>query len=166
MTEFEEITFKKIIKGKMIGQIYVNLNVILGNNSITNAEISTKIGWDPAGYNQKLNRLSDLRISTFLNICAALMELSTSHREEQVSDYEKYEELDFTQLITFEEYKLALLFLHISDVADGKANFLDKPSLVKTFKSLKTYLLGKRTSSNFSEQQKAVYFKYYNELSK
>ena len=66
LTEFEEITLKKIIKNKMVEDFYVNLNVLLGSSGIRNKELSSKIGWDAAGYNQKLNRRSDLKLSTLI----------------------------------------------------------------------------------------------------
>lgn len=81
MTEFEEIALKKIIKARMVDLLYVNLNVLLGSHRIANKELSEKIGWDSAGYSQKLNRQSDLRISTFVIMLAALMELTGGNEE-------------------------------------------------------------------------------------
>ena len=49
MTEYEEITLKKLIKGKMVDVFYVNVNVLMGQNHIANNELSEKIGWDAAG---------------------------------------------------------------------------------------------------------------------
>lgn len=161
MTEFEEITLKKIIKSKMVDEFYVNLNVLLGNNKIGNNELSRKIGWDSAGYNQKQNRQSDLRLSTLVNVFVAISELTNEKNGTGFSFYEQYEEMDFTRLFSLTEFRLGELFLHISAVVDGQERFLDTPDRIKTYKSLKAYVLSKRHSPQLSEKEKGVYMKYY-----
>ncbi len=161
MTEFEEITLKKIIKGKMVDEFYVNLNVMLGRNYIGNNELSRKIGWDSAGYNQKLNRQSDLRLSTLINMFVAILNLSNEKNDTGFSFYERYEAMDFAGLFTQTEFRLGELFLHVSAVVEGKEEFLDKPEHIKTYKSLKMYVLGKRCSPQLSENEKKVYMKFY-----
>ena len=88
MTEFEEITLKKIIKNKMVEDFYVNLNVLLGASGIRNKELSSKIGWDAAGYNQKLNRRSDLKLSTLIYMCMALMDLTDEKNQTGYTFYD------------------------------------------------------------------------------
>ncbi|MDO4345364.1 MAG: hypothetical protein Q4C50_11230 [Eubacteriales bacterium] len=161
MTEFEEITLKKIIKGKIVEEFYVNLNVMLGSNRIGNNELSRKIGWDPAGYNQKLNRKSDLRLSTLINMFVAISDLINQKNDTEFSFYEQYEEMEFRRLFTLSEFRLGELFLHISAVVDGEEEFLNTPERVKTYKSLRAYVLGKRSSPALSEKEKGVYMKYY-----
>ena len=161
MTEFEEITLKKIIKGKIVEEFYVNLNVMLGSNRIGNNELSRKIGWDPAGYNQKLNRKSDLRLSTLINMFVAIADLINQKNDTEFSFYEQYEEMEFRRLFTLSEFRLGELFLHISAVVDGEEEFLNTPERVKTYKSLRAYVLGKRSSPALSEKEKGVYMKYY-----
>lgn len=161
MTEFEEITLKKIIKGKMVDEFYINLNVLLGINRIGNNELSRKIGWDSAGYNQKINRQSDLRLSTLVNMFVAIVELTNEKNDTGLSFYEKYEEMDFSRLFSVNEFRLGELFLHVSAVVEGRERFLDTPEKIKTYKSLRPFVLGKRHSPQLSEKEKDVYMKYY-----
>ena len=164
MTEFEGITLKKIIKGKMVDEFYVNLNVMLGNSHIGNNELSKKIGWDPAGYNQKLNRKSDLRLSTLINMFVAMAGLTDEKNGTDFSFYEKYEEMEFRRLFTISEFRLGELFLHVNAVMNGEEEFLNSPEQVKTYKSLKAFVLGKRSVPALSEKEKNVYMKYYEML--
>ena len=55
MTEYEETVLKKIVKGYLIECIYTRLNRLAGEYGISNAEISKRIGWDPAGFNQNIS---------------------------------------------------------------------------------------------------------------
>lgn len=161
MTEFEEITLKKIIKGKIVDEFYVNLNVLLGNYRIGNNELSCKIGWDSAGYNQKLTRQSDLRLSTLVNMFVAISELTDEKSGTNLSFYERFEEMDFTKLFSPDMFRLGELFLHVSAVVDGKESFLDTQDKIKTYKSLRVYVLRKRHSPQLSEKEIDVYMKYY-----
>ncbi len=161
ITEFDEITLKKIIKNKMVDEFYINLNVYLGNNHIKNKELSAKIGWDSAGYNQKLNRKSDLKLSTLINLFTALVDLTDEKNETHLSYYEKYEEMDLSQLFTLNEYKLSRLFLNISAAVGGSEQFLNSAELIKTYKMLKPYVMRKRGSPTYSEKEKETYLKFY-----
>lgn len=164
ITEYDEITLKKIIKGKMIDEFYINLNVLLRTNNIKNNELSEKIGWDSAGYNQKLNRKNDLRLTTLINIFAAIMDLVNEKNAIKVSFYERYEIMDYTMFFSLGELRLGELFLHISSVVKMEEEFLNTPERIKTYKSLKSYVLGNRQSPRLSEQEKEVYLKFYNLL--
>lgn len=164
ITEFDEITLKKIIRNKMVDEFYVGLNVYLGNNHIKNKELSAKIGWDSAGYNQKLNRKSDLKLSTLFNLFTALIDLTDEKNETHLSFYEKFEEMDLTQLFTLNEYKLSKLFLNVSAVVDGTEQFLNSSELIKTYKTLKPYVMRKRGSPTYSDKEKDVYMKFYEML--
>ena len=164
LTEFEEITLKKIIKNKMVEDFYVNLNVLLGSSGIKNKELSSKIGWDAAGYNQKLNRRSDLKLSTLIYMCVALMDLMDEKNQTGYTFYEKCEELDLTKLFTMSEFRLGELFLNVSGAVAGTEQFLDTAEKRKTFKSLKTFVLGKKHSPALSEKEISVYMNFYNQL--
>lgn len=161
ITEFDEITLKKIIKNKMVDEFYVNLNVFLGNNHIRNKELSAKIGWDSAGYNQKLNRKSDLKLSTLINMFMSLMDLTDEKNETRLSFYEKYEEMDLTQFFSVNEFKLSQLFLNISASVAGKEEFLNSSELVRTYKMLKPYVMRKKGAPVYSAREKEVYMKFY-----
>ncbi len=161
MTEVEEVILKKIIKGKMVDEYYVNLNVMLGRNRIGNNELSRTIGWDPAGYSQKLNRQSDLRLSTLIIMFVAIANLTNEKNHTDFSFYEQYEEMDFTELFTQKEFRLGELFLHVSAVVEGKEEFLNTPERKKTYKSLRSYVLGNRPSPQLSDNDKQTYLKYY-----
>lgn len=163
MTEFEEITLKKIIKSKMIDEFYVNLNVLLGNYHISNAKVSRMIGWDPAGYNQKMSRQSDLRLSTLLNICTAISELISEEDSSERSKYTQFEEFEFEKLFTFSEFQLGDLFLHVSAVVEGRETFLNTPTRLKAYKSLKYHVFNKRHTPNFSDREKETYMKFYSQ---
>ena len=165
MTEFEEITIKKIIKGKIVEGFYVNLNVALGKNRITNKELSEKIGWDSAGYNQKLNRQSDLRFSTFVAIIAAICELQgeVSYLQ-KVSSYKEYMEMDLKKLVGLEEYQLGKLFLHVTAAAEGKEDFLCTPEYREIYRSLRPYVFSKKRIPQLSEKERTAYIKYCEDL--
>lgn len=165
MTEFEEITIKKIIKGKIVEGFYVNLNVALGLSRITNKELSEKIGWDSAGYNQKLNRQSDLRFSTFVAIIAAICELQGEDSYlQKVSSYKDYMDIDLKKLIGFEEYQLGKLFLHVTSAAEGKEEFLCTSEYRGIYKSLRPYVFSKKRIPQLSENERTAYIKYYEDI--
>ena len=82
-------------------------------------------------------------------------------RESLISFYEKYEEMEFRRLFTISEFRLGELFLHVNAVMNGEEEFLNSPEQVKTYKSLKVYVLGKRGIPALSEKEKDVYMKYY-----
>jgi len=161
MTEFEEITLKKIIKSKMIDEFYVNLNVLLGSYHISNAKVSRMIGWDPAGYNQKMSRQSDLRLSTLLNICTAISELISEDDATDMTRYSQFQEFEFSKLFTFSEFQLGDLFLHVSAVVEGTETFLNTPARIKAYRSLKYHVFNKRHAPTFSDREKETYMKFY-----
>lgn len=164
LTEFDEITLKKVIKNKIVTDFYVNLNVYLGNNHIKNKELSASIGWDPAGYNQKLNRKSDLKLSTLVVMLTSLIELSDEKQETNLSFYEKYEQMELTRLVSVDSYRLGRLFLNISASVEGTEEFLGTPDLVKTYKTLKPFVTrhGKGMPA-YSDREIEAYMKFYNE---
>ncbi len=161
MTEFEEITLKKIIKSKMVDEFYINLNVLLESNHIKNKELSGKIGWDSAGYNQKLNRKSDLKISTLITVIMAIMDLMDEKNQTNFSFYEKFDSMDLTRLFSMSQFRLGELFLNVSDTVSGGSGFLGRPELVKTYRSLKPFVVSKRQSPRLSDKEIEVYMKFY-----
>lgn len=161
MTEFEEISLKKIIKDYLIDSIYYRLNSLAGRYGISNAEISKRIGWDPAGFNQKYNRSNDLRITTFIKIYVAIIDL-VSEKEAEYGYYDlELGNISLNELITQKELDVGSLFNHISAVAEGRAEFLDKPVLVETYVSMKSFVLVGRKNKKFSDREIGVYIDYY-----
>ncbi len=164
MTEFEELALKKIIKDYLIDCVYYNINLLIGKYGISNAEISKKIGWDQAGYNQKYNRSNDLRITTFIKIYTALLELVREKEAEYGFEELNLSNIDLNELITKNELDLGHLFNHISSVAEGKTEFLSDKSLADTFLSLKSFVLTGRKNKKFNDKEIDVYIKYYKKL--
>ena len=160
MTEYEEITIKKIIKYKMVDVFYVNLNVLLGSRHIKNKELSAKVGWDSSGYNQKLNRKSDLKLSTLLNILMAITELTDEKNQTGYSFFEKIEEMELSRFFSVEEFRLSELFLNVSAAVAGTEEFLRSAELKKTYRSLKPFVLSKKNSPAFTEHEIDVYMKF------
>lgn len=164
MTEFEEIALKKIIKDYLIDSVYHKINLLIGEYGISNAEISKHIGWDPAGYNQKYNRSNDLRITTFIKIYAAIMEIVSAREKEYGYEALKLSEIKLTDLITEEEIKIGYLFNHISAVAEGKMDFLSNKSLVGTYAALRLFVMKGRKNKKFNEREIEVYIKFYKQI--
>lgn len=160
MTEFEEITIKKIIKYKMVDIFYVNLNVLLGSRHIKNKELSSKLGWDPSGYNQKLNRKSDLKLSTLLNLFMAITDLTDEKNQTEYSFFEKIEEMELSRFFNVEEFRLSELFLNVSAAVAGTEEFLCSADLRKTYRSLKPFVLSKKNSPALTEREIDVYMKF------
>ena len=161
MTEYEEITIKKFIKYYLIDSLYYQINLVCGKFGISNAEISKRIGWDPAAYNQKYNRSNDLRMTTFMKIYVAI--------EEIIEEIEKkfgYSDLEISkirldELITTKELDLCRLFNHVSAVAEGRADFLNKEHLVQSYLSMKSFVLMGKKSKKFTDREIDVYVTYY-----
>ncbi len=165
MTEFEEIALKKIVKDYLIENIYYRINLLIGKYGISNAEISKRIGWDPAGYNQKYNRSNDLRMTTFIKIYVAIQEIIAEKEEEYGYEELELSKIDLNDLITQDEFDLGRLFNHISAAAEGKTEFLSSVSLVHTYLSLKSFVLLGRKNKKFSEREIDVYISFYKAVS-
>lgn len=165
MTEFEEIAMKKISKDYLIDCIYNNINTISGRYDISNAEISKRIGWDPAGFNQKYNRSNDLRITTFIKIYVALAALIKEKEAEIGLDSLSVPTISLDEFITKRELDAGELFIHIGDAAEGRVNFLDGESYVQTYKAMRPFVLVGRKNNRFSEREMDVYVSYYQKLS-
>lgn len=161
MTEFEEIALKKIIKEFLIENVYYRINLLIGKYGISNAEISKRIGWDPAGYNQKYNRSNDLRMSTFIKIYVALLEIIGEKEKEYGFEDLELSKIDLNKLITEEELDIARLFNHISAAAEGKTEFLCSRQFAETYLSLKSFVLLGRKNNKFSNREIDVYITYY-----
>ncbi len=161
MTEFEELALKKITKDYLVDCIYNRLNVITGKYGISNAEISKRIGWDPAGFNQKYNRSNDLRITTFIKIYVALLDLVAEKEAELGLDDIESMNVRLDDLITQHELDIGVLFNHISAAAEGNATFLDKAHYVTTYKGMKPFVLVSRRNKRFNDREIAVYIQYY-----
>lgn len=161
MTEFEEITFKKIIKDYLIDKVYYQINLICGRFGISNAEISKKIGWDPAVYNQKYNRSNDLRITTFMKIYVAIDEIIEEKENEcHIYGLER-DKVSLDELITEDSLQVCRLFNHISAAAEGQVEFLNSPQLKQIYSSLKTFVTLGKKSKKFSQKEIEAYIRYY-----
>jgi hypothetical protein len=166
MTEFEEITIKKFIKYFLIDSIYYQINLVCGKFGISNSEISKRIGWDPAVYNQKYNRNNDLRMTTFMKIYVAIEEIiEEKEKKFGYSDLE-LSKVHFGELITQKELDLCRLFNHISAVAEGRADFLNRENLVQAYLSMKSFVLLGKKSKKFTDREIDVYVSYYKALVK
>lgn len=161
MTEFEEITIKKMIRYFLIDSVYYRINLICDAFGISNSQISKRIGWDPAVYNQKYNRSNDLRMTTFLKIFVAIEEII--EEKEKKSGYSGLglDEIHLDEFITQKELDICRLFNHVSAVAEGKTDFLDKKHLIETFLSMKSFVLIGKKSRRFTEREIDVYVRYY-----
>lgn len=161
MTEFEELALKKITRDYMIDCVYGQINGLAGKFGISNAEISKYIGWDSSGFNQKYNRSNDLRITTFIKIYVALIDLIAIKEKEMGLDRLGFSDIKLTDLITEREMKIGTLFNHISATAEGRAMFLDQEEFVDVYRSMRPFvLLGKR-NKRFSDRETEVYIHYY-----
>lgn len=161
MTEYEETVLKKIVKGYLIECIYTRLNRLAGQYGISNAEISKRIGWDPAGFNQKYNRNSDIRITTFIKIYVAMRDLV----KEETAQYGYFEidaeDIKIGEVITDQELEVGVLLNHISEVAEGKTEFLSSPSLIESYKSMRSFVLEGQKNKRFTQKETEVYVNYY-----
>lgn len=164
MTEFEEITLKKMIRYFLIDNIYYQINLICDAFGISNSQISKRIGWDPSVFNQKYNRSNDLRITTFLKIFVAIEEII--EEKEIKSGYSGLglDKLRLDEFITQKELDICKLFNHISAAAEGKTDFLNHDSLVGTFLSMKSFILLGKKSKRFNAREIDVYVNYYKSL--
>lgn len=165
MTEFEELALKKITKDYLVDCVYTRLNVISGRYDISNAEISKRIGWDPAGFNQKYNRNNDLRISTFIKIYVALTDLIAEKEAELGLDGLTATKIQLHEFITQKELDVAALFNHISAAAEGNTNFLNNAGFIETFKSMKPYVFVGKRNKKYSDREIGVYVSYYKTVS-
>lgn len=161
MTEFEELALKKITKDYLINCIYSNLNITAGKYGLSNTEISKRIGWDPAGFNQKYSRSNDIRITTFIKIFVALTDLVQEKEAEAGLDILGDSVIKLDDLITGHEICAGALFNHISAVAEGKTTFLDTEELMETYRQMKPFVLVGRKSKKYSEREIGVYIDYY-----
>ena len=161
MTEIEASILKKIVKSKMVDEFYINMNVLLGTYHISNSQVSRLVGWDAAGYNQKLNRQSDLRLSTVMSICSAVSQ--AIHEGENISfeQYMEFQEIEFKKLFTYSEFQLGDLYLHITAAAEGREPFLNTKGREMTFRSLRHFVQNRRRTPQFTEAETAVFMRYY-----
>lgn len=161
MTEFEELALKKITKDYLIDCVYTRLNVLAGRYGISNAEISKRIGWDPAGFNQKYNRSNDLRITTFIKIYVALADLIEEKEAELGLDSLVFTKIKLDELITQKELDVGALFNHISAAAEGNAAFLDKEVFSSTYKLMKPFVFVGKRNNKYNDREVGVYVNYY-----
>ena len=164
MTEFEELALRKIIKEYLIFLLYYRLNSVAGSFGISNSKISKKIGWDPSGFNQKYNRGNDLRITTFIKIYVAILELIEEKEKEYGYSDLNLADVKLNDLITQDELNVGILLNHISAVSEGNAEFLNKKSLVDTFKAMKSFVLLGRNNGKFNDREVGVYIDYYKKI--
>ncbi len=164
MTEYEEIVLKKIIKDCLIDNVYYQFHLVFSKYGISNAEISTHIGWDPAGFRQKYNRSNDLRLSTFVKIYAAILEIIEQREEEFGCKDLHEEEIGLDELITKNELNLAHLFNHVSAVAEGKTDFLNTQKMKDTFCSLRQFVLLGKKNKRLTPREVEIYINYYKEI--
>lgn len=161
MTEFEELALKKITKDYLVDCVYSRFNVIAGRYDISNAEISKRIGWDPAGFNQKYNRSNDLRITTFIKIYVALVDLIAEKEAELGLDSMVSTKIRLDELITQKELDVGALFNHISAAAEGNAQFLDKEEFLKTYILMKPFVFVGKRNKKYNDREVGVYVNYY-----
>lgn len=161
MTEFEELALKKITRDYMIDCVYGQINTLAGKYGISNAEISKHIGWDSSGFNQKYNRSNDLRITTFIKIYVALIELIADKEREMGLDQLGLSEIRLTDLITQREMDIGTLFNHISAAAEGRTVFLGEKSYMAIYRSMRPFVLVGKRNKRFSDRETDVYIQYY-----
>lgn len=159
MTESEELALKKITKDYLVDCIYQRINHLSGRHGISDADISKKIGWDPAGFNQKYNRSNDLRITTFIKIYVALIDL-INEKEEGTEGFAP-DSSGIDELITHNEIAVGTLFNHISAAAEGREEFLCSPALIRTYAEMKPFVLMGKRSQRFNDREANAYVKYY-----
>ena len=164
MTEFEELALKKITKDYLVDCIYGRINTISARYGISNVDISTYIGWDSAGFNQKYNRSNDLRITTFVKIYAALIDLITQKEMEMGLDAAELSVIRLDELITPNEVNVAELFNHISHAVEGMTDFLSTKELKQTYIRMKPFVLVSKRNKRFSDREIDVYINYYKSI--
>ncbi|MEG2623741.1 MAG: hypothetical protein RSC06_12660, partial [Clostridia bacterium] len=152
---------KKIKKDYLVDCIYGRINTLAGRYGISNADISKRIGWDSAGFNQKYNRSNDLRITTFVKIYVALTDLIGSKEREMGLEGFGMSEIRLNELITPDEIAVGALFNHISEAAEGEVDFLSKPAHVGIYKKMKPFVLASKRNKRFSDREIGVYIGYY-----
>lgn len=164
VTEFEELALKKITKDYLVDCIYGHINTISGRYGISNAEISKRIGWDPAVYNQKYNRSNDLRISTFIKIYIAIAETIQERACEFGFEDVTPENIQIGDLITDAELMTGSLFNHISAAAEGKTVFLSERKYQAAYIRMKPFVMASSKHKKFSEREVLVYVSYLKEM--
>lgn len=161
MTEFEEIALKKIVKDCLIDNIYHRINTVCGDYGISNAEVSKRIGWDPAGYNQKYNRSNDLRITTFIKIYSAIKEIIAEKEAQFGFTGISADQVGLGDFITDEAIDLGHLFNHVSAAAEGKAEFLETKAFAETYKGLRAFVMRGRNNKKYSDREVDVYIDFF-----
>ena len=161
MTEFEELTLKKITQDYMIDCIYGQIKGLSGKYGISNAEISKYIGWDPSSFNQKCNRSNDLRMTTFIKIYVALADLITAKEKEMGLDQLGCSDIRLTDLITGREIMIGMLLNHIGAAAEDREAFLHRKEYADIFRSMRPFVLVWKRNKRFSDEESDVYIRYY-----
>ncbi len=164
MTEFEELALKKITKDFLVDCIYNRINTISARYGISNVDISTYIGWDSAGFNQKYNRSNDLRITTFVKIYSALIDLITQKETEMGLSTAELSVIRLEELITPSEVNVAELFNHISHTVEGITDFLNTKDLKQTYIRMKPFVLVSKRNKRFSDREIDVYINYFKSI--
>ena len=164
MSEFEELALKKITKYYLVDCVYLKINTISSRYGISNAEISKRIGWDPAGFNQKYNRSNDLRITTFVKIFVALIDLIAEKEADMGMDRLSATKIQLDQFISDKECSAGALFNHISGAAEGREEFLNTEGFRETYREMRPFVLVGSRNSRFSEREMDVYISYYQTL--
>ena len=54
-----------------------------------------------------------------------------------------------------------MLLNHISEVAEGKTEFLSSPSLIESYKSMRSFVLVGQKNKRFTQKETEVYVNYY-----
>jgi len=161
MTEFEELALKKMTKDYLVDCIYERINYISGRYGISNAEISKHIGWDPAGFNQKYNRSNDLRITTFIKIYAALVDLILEKEKLTGLDQLDLTSIRLGDFITEREVAVGALFNHISSAAEYRTDFLNEEQFIRTYREMRPFILVGCKNKRFNKREMEVYVSYY-----
>jgi len=164
VTEFEELALKKITKDYLVDCVYARINMLAGRYDISNAEISKRIGWDPAGFNQKYNRSNDLRITTFIKIYVALKDLIAEKEAELGLDNIASTNIKLDDFITQNELNVGALFNHISAAAEGRVEFLNDEVFAKTYQLMKPFVCVGKKNNKYSDREFEVYVNYYKKV--
>ena len=164
MTEFEELTLKKITKEFMMDNVYSRFNKVMGVYGISNSEISKQIGWDPAGFNQKYSRNNDLRLTTFVKIYVALIDLISEKEAELGLGNPDTVTVGLGEFLTHNELEIGRLYNHISAAAENKSEFLSEEKYVAIYKRMKPFVIVGKKNKKFSDQEINVYTDHYKTL--
>ena len=71
------------------------------------------------------------------------------------------EDIKIGEVITDEGLEVGVLLNHISEVAEGKTEFLNRPSLTECYKSMKSFVLVGQKNKRFTQKETEVYVNYY-----